>query len=139
MLVNMSETILDSNGLNHVINFNKLRTNPIIIDAGAAVGNFIIEIQKEKNINPIIYAIECSKTNIDNFKKNHFNNVILIEKALTNKADDSIFFVEFSGEMKEDGNKRYYQWGNVNGLYEESLKLQKSVQITKYKVNTITL
>ena len=98
------------NELNHVIDFTKLDNNSIIVDLGSAVGGFVSEIRKYSQTRDAkIICVECSRKNIEKFKKNKFKNVILIEKAVGKTTDGFVTFTEFVGQKKPDGNNKYYQ------------------------------
>ena len=124
--------------LNHIINLNKLNNESIIVDAGAAVGDFVKKIHSYPHTQQCkIISLECSRKNLDKLNKLNLDNNIIVECALVGKKKE-VIFSEFIGETKPDGNHKYYQWGNIMGNHKNKLK-NKNVEINEYRVNTITL
>ena len=124
--------------LNHIINLDTLNADSIIVDAGAAVGNFVKKIQSyPQTQHSKIISLECSHKNLNKLKNLNLNNNIIVECALVG-INKEVFFSEFVGDTKPDGNHKYYQWGNILGNHKKNLK-NKKVKINEYKVKTITL
>jgi len=135
----MSKIIL-GNELNHVINFDELNDDSIILDIGAAVGGFVAEMRNyPETKNSKIICVECSRKNIEKFKTKKFENVVMVEKAMGGVDEGTIVFTEFIGQPKGDGNHRYYQWGNTENNHEDKLSRDKSVEIIKYDVPLISI
>src|SRR5690606_3487665 len=84
-----------------------------------------------------IFGIECSKTNYNKLLKRVKNeNIEYIEAALGDVVG-SATFTEFIGPMKNDGNHRYHQWGNIDGYLVG--EIEGEVKVKKYSVPVTTL
>jgi len=129
----MNKEIIDlGRDLHHFVNLSNLNENSVIVDAGANVGNFIKAIRE--HLHCPIFAIECSKQNLEFINDCHFEDVVIIEKALVGEHRE-VTLVEYSGELKADGTKRYNQWSNI---YDYHGHLPGASQ-RKYSVETITI
>lgn len=122
--------------LEHKFNLDLLNENSIIVDAGAAYGDFVEEIRKiDKLKNTKIYCIECGETNFKELKEKNFENVILINKVLVgeNCKDQAEFF-----DFQRSINKKISLWGNLYGYYVDSAKGRGDCGgIKHYMVNTL--
>lgn len=124
---------------NHIIDVDKLNGNSVIIDAGTNLGGFIEFIRKIEQLKDCkIITIECSPTLLDIVKKKDLGNTVLIEKALMDVENKVVTYTEFVGENNNDGTKRYHEWGNVVGIFKETLK-PRGVKINEYDVTTTSL
>ncbi len=65
----------------HYIDLEKMRDNPVIVDAGACMGKYI-EIMNKRIKGCKIMAIECDRENIETLREKNFSNVTICEKAL---------------------------------------------------------
>jgi FkbM family methyltransferase len=121
----------------HIINLNKINDNSIIIDGGANVGGFIEKMREYTNAQ--IYAIECSPGHCARIEDARHSNVEVLQKALVGVSRGPCTFTEFEGPLKEDGHKRYYQWGNIFGEHVPRLGPDPLVQVSQYEVEPITI
>tara|TARA_R110002020_G_scaffold314362_4_gene529559 strand:+ start:4315 stop:4953 length:639 start_codon:yes stop_codon:yes gene_type:complete len=121
--------------LGHMIDFEAIPKNAIIIDAGVCKGDFIDELDNRLDIKKFtIIGFEPSITNIEfvrsKFKNN--KNIHLEDKAIVGKDfPNTIKFYEYRNAGLEE-------WGNVMGLYQDSAKQKNATQI-EYSVETITI
>jgi len=121
--------ILLNDGLNHFIDFDRLsrQVHPIIVDAGAAKGEFIEAILKFLKISPArIIAIECAKRNLEVLRsKVVMYHLELCEKALVGarRIENKVMFTEFVGK-----EGRFYQWSNIYGNHEKELQQRRNLE-----------
>lgn len=91
----------------HLVNLSLMPGNgSVIVDAGASTGAFIKDIRTRVR-NPIIYAIEPDRDNIQ--KLVYLLHIVLINSALVGKdrGKEITYYHKFG----------LPEWGNVNNLY----------------------
>lgn len=87
---------------NHLIADAVIGKNPVIIDAGASIGNSALEFQ-ELFEDPKIICIEPSKPNVDRLSM--IPGITIIHAALVgNNGPDKATFTEFAAK---------HEWGNI--------------------------
>ena len=130
----MSNVINMGKGLNHMVDLSLIRPESVVIDGGAAKGDFIEAYRKLDNESKI-FAFEPNRTNLVYIKNNiDLHDVVLIDKALVgNDHHGKVMFSEFVGV-----NGRYYQWGNIYGTHAKK-KRKELKEVIEYEVDTITL
>ena len=53
---------------------------------------------------------------------------------------DKVIFTEFNGELKDDDNFYYHEWGNIKNLYKNSETIiMNKIEYIDYEVYTINL
>ena len=128
--------------IGHVIDFTKLNENSLIIDAGASIGKFTEELRKISETNQSkVLCIEPSHSNFNKLKNNiNLGNIEIINKALMDNIKDKVIFTEFKGELKDDDNFYYHEWGNIKNLYKNSETIiMNKIEYIDYEVYTINL
>jgi FkbM family methyltransferase len=125
----MSKVIKTYGG--HLVDLELLPERPVIIDAGAGWGKFNESLSSQileynNMMNPIFFAIEPNKNNIETLKEADYPDTVIIEAALVGSyRPRHMAFQQF--EMKG--------WGNVNGLYSE----YTGRMVDNYEVVTINI
>tara|TARA_R110002110_G_scaffold254255_1_gene470100 strand:- start:104 stop:715 length:612 start_codon:yes stop_codon:yes gene_type:complete len=117
--------------LGHIIDFEKLSQDSIVVDCGVCVGEFIFRLDEEVDTSKFrIIGFEPCKTNLKNMPQwpEHMNIKIHDKAIVGTSSPEYTTFYEFTGLS---------EWGNVTGL-EASTK-QKLSDSLKYKVETTTL
>ena len=114
----------------YTVNLDRLNSDSIIVEAGAARGHTIEELRQfEQTKNCKIFAIECQRDNIEVLKKRAYHNVTICEKALVGQNfDDRITFYQTTG---------LFQWGNL--LRPRGMNHKKSKGIKEYEVKTLKI
>jgi FkbM family methyltransferase len=111
---------------NHMIDISLLSNSPVIVDAGAALGNCTEWILKNVP-NCKIFCIEPCKSHAEKLKK---YPVVVIEAALMGKKKQkSTTFHEFKGLPR---------WGNTTGI-NLNVRHKKLKGIESYTVDLINL
>lgn len=111
----------------HLINFEILPDNAVIIDAGACIGNFTEDIQLRAK-SPSVFMLEPHEGNIEELQARMFgwisSPVTLIKSALVgSEVAEKVTFYQKKGLI---------EWGNVNNLYP-------SREGKEYQVSTVNL
>lgn len=121
--------MLEKIGFNF-IDFEKLRDNAVIVDAGAYTGEFIETMnQHRQSAKSKIMAIECDRDNIKMLRERNFPNVTICEKALVGyKPGENLIYHKYIG---------FPQSGSVG--YEKTYvkKHEGLKEIQKYEVETL--
>ena len=117
--------------LGHIIDFELLREDSVIVDGGVCAGDFIHALSARVDTSKFrIIGFEPCKTNLENMPKSIASlQAEIYGKAVVGKnSPDELTFYEFPNDP---------EWGNVTGLYLDSGR--RSSSSPEYKVETITL
>ena len=124
-------------GLNHAIDMDRINSNSTIIDAGAGRGQFVKTIREMVNCK--IICVECSKLNIQEIKSGQYENLVLIEGALSGVHGDKVTYTEFYGDSSR-GTGGYFEWGNIYGNHKQFLSQRgDGVGMNEYLVDCVSL
>jgi len=98
-----------------------IKEGDIVVDAGANIGYYTILLSKAIGPNGKVYAFEPERSRFDlltkNIKENNCNNVVLVNKALSDKEEKIKFYID----KKDKG---------LSGILNDSEKYEVAVQAT---------
>ena len=81
----------------HYIDFKRLPSNPVIVDAGACFGKYV-NMMKKRIPECKVIAIECDKENLKVLKKEIPSDVIICEKALVgHRRENKLIYYQYLG------------------------------------------
>lgn len=115
----------------HVVDFEKLPPDPVVIDAGACVGAFTYEVRRKLNNRGKFYCIECDKRNYATLAEKKVNGVSINYSALVGDDKEKVSCYAYDGMDRRE-------WSNIFDLYSVHQSI-RNVRVLDDNVPTITI
>lgn len=119
----------------HIVDFEKLPNNPLVVDAGACLGGFTYGLMEKLNNRGKYYCIECDKRNYSDLtiSANSRSNIILNYNALVGDETQE----KVACYAHEPFSLRR-EWSNIFNLYSKHQGV-RSTTILDENVPAITI
>jgi FkbM family methyltransferase len=115
----------------HLVDFEKLPPDPVIIDAGACVGAFTYEVKRKLGGRGKFYCIECDKRNFATLAETKVPGVSIHYSALVGDDREKVSCYAYDGMDRRE-------WSNIFDLYSVHQSI-RNVRVLDDNVPTITI
>ena len=117
----------------HMLDRYKLRKDPVIVDGGACVGDFIKDL-KQQGIVGKVYSFEPCKTNYSILMEKNYDVKLYNMAIVAEGRAAPVMFTEITGK-----NGRLREWGNTRAAVSAATRRRDYIKHQEYEVDFVSI